>query len=259
MYLRSFARAHAVALPCVRPPLSLPLVRRRYKWDKLASRRIWAFGPGQSGTNVLLNDSLPGEVNQSLLSDIREHVVQGFQWGCREGPLCDEPLRNVKFKLQEASIATAAIQRGGGQMIPTARRVAYSAFLLAEPRLMEPVYHVEVVAPADVVEAVGTVLSRRRGHVISEAPLPGSPLYIVQGCVLFVCFVFVCLFFVCVGHCASPFSRRRRAAFPARLVCTRGSARALRLAPLPCNCTAAHLAPASLPCLLSTLAMNNNF
>ena len=40
-----------------------------------------------------------------------------------------------------------------------------------------------MVAPADVVEAVGTVLSRRRGHVTSEAPLPGSPLYIVQGCV----------------------------------------------------------------------------
>ena len=132
-------------LTCVRPPLPPPppLIRCRYKWDKLASRRIWAFGPGQRGTNVLLNDSLPGEVNQSLLSDIREHVVQGFQWGCREGPLCDEPLRNVKFKLQEASIAESAIQRGGGQLIPTARRVAYSAFLLAEPRLMEPVYHVE--------------------------------------------------------------------------------------------------------------------
>ena len=65
--------------------------KNRYQWDKLAARRIWAFGPGRSGTNVLLNDSLPTEVDQSLLSDIREHVVQGFQWGCREGPLCDEP------------------------------------------------------------------------------------------------------------------------------------------------------------------------
>jgi translation elongation factor EF-G len=34
--------------------------------------------------------------------------------------------------------------RGGGQVIPTARRTAYSAFLMATPRLMEPVYLVEI-------------------------------------------------------------------------------------------------------------------
>ena len=38
--------------------------------------------------------------------------------------------------------------RGGGQIIPTARRVCYSAFLMATPRLMEPVYYVEIMTPA---------------------------------------------------------------------------------------------------------------
>lgn len=64
-----------------------------------------------------------------------------------EGPLCDEPMRNCKFKLLDAEIADTPIQRGGGQIIPTARRVAYSAFLMATPRLMEPYYFVEVQAP----------------------------------------------------------------------------------------------------------------
>ena len=64
--------------------------------------------------------------------------MQGFQWGCREGPLCEEPMRNLKFKILDASIAPEPINRGGGQIIPTARRVAYSAFLMATPRLMEP-------------------------------------------------------------------------------------------------------------------------
>lgn len=67
-----------------------------------------------------------------------------FQWGAREGPLCDEPIRNVKFKILDATIAQEPLHRGGGQIIPTARRVAYSAFLMASPRLMEPVYYVEV-------------------------------------------------------------------------------------------------------------------
>ena len=71
-------------------------------------------------------------------------VLDRFQWGAREGPLCDEPIRNVKFKIVDARIAPEPLHRGTGQIIPTARRVAYSAFLMATPRLMEPVYYVEV-------------------------------------------------------------------------------------------------------------------
>ena len=62
----------------------------------------------------------------------------------REGPLCEEPIRNSKFKILDATIAGEPIHRGGGQVIPTARRVAYSAFLMATPRLMEPYMFVEV-------------------------------------------------------------------------------------------------------------------
>jgi U5 small nuclear ribonucleoprotein component len=53
-------------------------------------------------------------------------------------------------------------------------------FLQATPRLLEPVYYVEVQSPADCVAAVYTVLSRRRGHVTRDLPKPGSPLYTVK-------------------------------------------------------------------------------
>lgn len=53
-------------------------------------------------------------------------------------------MRNVRFRLLDATVAPDPLQRGGGQVIPTARRVAYSSFLMASPRLMEPVYYVEV-------------------------------------------------------------------------------------------------------------------
>jgi U5 small nuclear ribonucleoprotein component len=118
-------------------------------------------------------------VNKQLLGSVREFILQGFGWACREGPLCDEPMRNVKFKVLDATIAPEPIHRGGGQIIPTARRVAYSAFLMATPRLMEPVYFVEIVAPVDCVSAIYTVLGRRRGHVTSEGPRPGTPLHLV--------------------------------------------------------------------------------
>ncbi|XP_045456514.1 116 kDa U5 small nuclear ribonucleoprotein component [Melitaea cinxia] len=152
----------------------------KYDWDLLAARSIWAFGPDATGPNILVDDTLPSEVDKNLLASVKDSIVQGFQWGTREGPLCEEPIRNVKFKILDAVIAQEPLHRGGGQIIPTARRVAYSAFLMATPRLMEPYLFVEVQAPADCVSAVYTVLAKRRGHVTQDAPVPGSPLYTIK-------------------------------------------------------------------------------
>ncbi|CAG0897093.1 unnamed protein product [Cyprideis torosa] len=152
----------------------------KYEWDLLAARSIWAFGPETTGPNILVDDTLPSEVDKGLLSSVRDSIIQGFQWATREGPLCEEPIRNTKFKILDAVMSQEPIHRGGGQIIPTSRRVAYSAFLLATPRLLEPYYLVEVQAPADCVSAVYTVLARRRGHVTQDAPVPGSPLYLIK-------------------------------------------------------------------------------
>lgn len=48
----------------------------KYDWDVLAARSIWAFGPDKQGPNILLDDSLPSEVDKSMLSSIRDSVVQ---------------------------------------------------------------------------------------------------------------------------------------------------------------------------------------
>lgn len=53
-------------------------------------------------------------------------------------------MRAVRFDIHDVTLHTDAIHRGGGQIIPTARRVLYACELTAEPRLMEPVYLVEI-------------------------------------------------------------------------------------------------------------------
>lgn len=83
----------------------------------------------------------------------------------------------------DASLAQEAIFRGGGQVIPTARRACYSAFLMASPRLMEPLYACTMTGPQDSVAAVYAALARRRGHVLSDGPVAGTPLYRVHGLV----------------------------------------------------------------------------
>ena len=52
--------------------------REKYDWDLLAARSIWAFGPSQNGPNILLDDTLPSEVDKALLSSVRDSVVQGY-------------------------------------------------------------------------------------------------------------------------------------------------------------------------------------
>ena len=152
----------------------------KYDWDLLAARSIWAFGPDCAAPNILVDHTLRSEVNKDLLDSVKDSIVQGFQWSTREGPLCEEPVRNAKFKIMDATIVEEPVHRGGGQIIPTSRRAAYSAFLTATPRLMEPYLLVEAQAPADCVSAVDSVLHRRRGHVVEHAPIPGSPLYVIK-------------------------------------------------------------------------------
>ncbi len=94
--------------------------------------------------------------------------------------MADEPIRNVKFRILDAELAPEAIHRGGGQIIPTARRACYAAFLMAYPRLMEPIYEVEVSTPASGIAAVYTILAKRRGHVVKDTPKPGSTLFTVK-------------------------------------------------------------------------------
>jgi len=45
-------------------------------------------------------------------------VVQGFQWGTREGPLCDEPIRNVKFKILDATVDSVVFPSNIFQFFP---------------------------------------------------------------------------------------------------------------------------------------------
>ena len=38
----------------------------KYDWDLLAARSIWAFGPDNSGPNILVDDTLPSEVTMNF-------------------------------------------------------------------------------------------------------------------------------------------------------------------------------------------------
>jgi len=148
----------------------------KYEYDVGEARKIWCFGPDTLGPNLLI-DVTKGV---QYLNEIKDSVVAGFQWATKEGVLCDENMRGVRFNIHDVTLHTDAIHRGGGQIIPTARRVLYASALTAEPRLMEPVYLVEIQCPENAVGGIYGVLNRRRGHVFEEAQTPGTPMFVVK-------------------------------------------------------------------------------
>lgn len=104
--------------------------------------------------------------------------MAGFQWATKEGALC-ENMRGVRFDVHDVTLHADAI-RGGGQIIPTARRCLYASVLTAQPRLMEPIYLVEIQCPEQVVGGIYGVLNRKRGHVFEESQVAGTPMFVVK-------------------------------------------------------------------------------
>ena len=147
-----------------------------YGWDVTDARKIWAFGPDTTGANLLVDQTKAVQ----YLSEIKDSFVSGFQWATREGPIAEEPMRSVRFNVMDVTLHADAIHRGGGQIIPTARRVLYASTLLADPGLLEPVFLVEIQVPEQAMGGIYSVLTKRRGHVFSEEQRVGTPLFTVK-------------------------------------------------------------------------------
>ena len=123
-----------------------------YGWDVTEARKIWCFGPETTGPNLMV-DVTKGV---QYLNEIKDSCVAAFQWATKEGVTCEENMRGVRFNVLDVTVCLPfrrsvylltncqlhadAIHRGGGQIIPTCRRVCYAACLLATPGLQEPIY-----------------------------------------------------------------------------------------------------------------------
>lgn len=147
-----------------------------YGWDVTDARKIWCFGPDGTGPNVVVDQTKAVQ----YLAEIKDSVVAAFQWATKEGPIFGEQMRSVRINILDVVLHADAIHRGGGQIIPTMRRATYAGFLLAEPRIQEPVFLVEIQCPESAVGGIYSVLNKKRGQVVSEEQRPGTPLFTVK-------------------------------------------------------------------------------
>lgn len=170
------------------------ILEQDYKWNLLDIDNLWMINnkdlnqsssnvissnSSQNGINVLINHTLPYQTNQENLGSVRNFIERGFIWSCGEGPLLEEAVRNVKFKIFDAEISHDAVFRSGGQIMPMAKRSCSSSILLASPKILEPILFAEIMCPLDCVEVITTTVHKRRGHISAELPKPGTPFIVV--------------------------------------------------------------------------------
>jgi len=143
-----------------------------FSWDENAARKIWCWGPETDGANVVV------DVTQGVqyLLEIKEHVTSAFQWATKEGPLCEENMRGIRFNIQDVTLHTDAIHRGAGQIMPPTRRACFAAEMTAKPTLQEPMFLVEITCPQEAMSGVYNAINLRRGVVFEENPREGTPL-----------------------------------------------------------------------------------
>mmetsp|Transcript_93930 Transcript_93930/g.303393 ORF Transcript_93930/g.303393 Transcript_93930/m.303393 type:complete len:837 (-) Transcript_93930:113-2623(-) len=151
-------------------------LRETYGWDDNAARKIWCWGPEIEGANVVV------DVTQGVqyINEIKEHVNSAFQWTAKEGPLCEENMRGIRFNIMDVTLHTDAIHRGAGQIMPPTRRACFAAELLGKPTLQEPIFLVEITCPQEAMSGVYSCMNLRRGCVFEENPREGTPLLQVK-------------------------------------------------------------------------------
>jgi len=148
----------------------------KHNWDATEARKIWCFGPEGTGPNLLVDCTKAVQ----YLNEIKDSVVAGFQWATKEGVLCEENMRGARFNIFDVTLHADAIHRGGGQIIPTARRVLYAAALTAQPSILEPVYLVEIQCNDQAVGGIFGVLNKRRGIVFDNQQIGNTPQLTVK-------------------------------------------------------------------------------
>ena len=144
-----------------------------FDWDVAEARKIWCFGPDGSGPNIVV-DVTKGVQN---MTELKDSFVAAWNWATKEGVLCEETMRGVRINIEDITMHADAIHRGGGQIIPTARRVYYACCLTSKPALMEPVFLVDIQTVEHAMGGIYGVLNKRRGIMLGEENRPGTPIY----------------------------------------------------------------------------------
>lgn len=177
---------------------------------KNAVHDISAFGPKRVGPNVFIDatghdtcERFLGEISTSdndqkqgdnettpTATDFSDTISYAFQLATHQGPLCREPMQGVAVFLESITLhhnpddpnnpePPLSSTTQTGELITSVRTSLLSAFLDWSPRILLALYTCTIQSTPLVLGRVYSVLTRRRGAILSESLLEGTPYFTI--------------------------------------------------------------------------------
>jgi elongation factor 2 len=112
--------------------------------------------------NVLVDYN--GKTGQ-LGEEVLEALIAGFEYACRAGPLCGEPIRHLKVNLVDLELGEAAPDNS--EVMHGVGKAVFGSFLTSNPTLLEPIYKIAISVSSELASESSRILSTKRGKVTS--------------------------------------------------------------------------------------------
>jgi len=114
--------------------------------------------------NVLVDCT---SVTKSVEETILELIIAGFEFGCSAGPLCGEPVKNVKVNLLNVQLGRNQDLQSPVEITHGISKAIFGSFLTAKPILLEPIYKTVISLPIELSGECQRIMTSRRGKISS--------------------------------------------------------------------------------------------
>ena len=125
--------------------------------EKEEARRVWDV----YNKSVFLNMTR----GIQYLDEVRELLIEGLESALDAGPIANEMVMGLKFKLVDAKLHEDAIHRGPAQVLPSIRKAIFASIMMAQPTLLEPIQKVFINTPQDYMGNATREVQNRRGQI----------------------------------------------------------------------------------------------
>jgi elongation factor 2 len=131
---------------------------KSFGWETDDARNVVAI----EGNNLLVN-RIKG---RQYVDEIMDHVKSGFREAVNTSVLAKEPAHGLKINLEDVTVHEDPVHRGPAQILPMTWRPIWCAFLLSDPKLLEPLISLECKVPSAFVSNIIAIVQKRRGKIL---------------------------------------------------------------------------------------------
>ncbi len=111
--------------------------------------------------NVLLDYN---DKTEQLPEEVLAAIIAGFEYACKAGPLCGEPMRHLQVNIIDLELGVSATV--DSEIMRAVGKAIFASFLTANPTLQEPIYKIIITVASELSSECSRILTTKRGKVV---------------------------------------------------------------------------------------------